>query len=73
VAVTAAVVVVAAALGVAVGGALLAGLGLTACVIAGVVGLALWRRHHHLAAVAVAALAAASAVAAVAGFVDALS
>lgn len=66
-------IVVAAVLGVSIGGAVLAGLGVTLAVVAAVVGLTWWRRRKAVLAVVSWAVAAAAAGGAAVGFVDAVS
>ena len=70
---TAAVLVVAALLGVAIGGVLLAALGLTLCLVLAVIGLTLWRRRRRGAASVAWAGAVVAGALAIVGFVDAVS
>lgn len=68
-----ATIVVAAALGVSVGGAVLAGLGLSLAVISAVVAVTWRKRRKPVLAVVAWAVAAIAAAGAVVGFVDAVS
>lgn len=71
--VTTLVAVVAVALGVSLGGALLAAVGLILALGAAVVGLTFWRRRRRALALASYAVAVLATAAAVKGFVDAVS
>ncbi len=66
------VIVVAAVVGVSIGGAVLAAMGITVALIAAVVGVAFWKRRRKPAAIAAYVVAALGAVVAVIGFADAI-